>query len=63
MMPSGNLTRFAWLSIGAAVATIALKMAAQNVIVLTHLEPVDDPAAWKDIVLDRTDQPMDAKNE
>ncbi|MGH7809452.1 MAG: cation diffusion facilitator family transporter, partial [Candidatus Binatia bacterium] len=28
MMASGNLTRFAWLSIGAAVATIALKMAA-----------------------------------
>jgi cation diffusion facilitator family transporter len=29
--------------------------------VFTHLEPIDDPAAWKDIGLDRTDQPIAAK--
>jgi cation diffusion facilitator family transporter len=31
--------------------------------VLTHLEPIDDPAAWKDIGLDRTDQPIGIKND
>jgi cation diffusion facilitator family transporter len=29
--------------------------------VFTHLEPVDDPAAWKDIGLDRTDHEMGVK--
>jgi cation diffusion facilitator family transporter len=31
--------------------------------VFTHLEPIDDPAAWKDIGLDRTDQPIEIKND
>jgi cation diffusion facilitator family transporter len=31
--------------------------------VFTHLEPIDDPAAWKDIGLDRTDQPIGIKND
>jgi cation diffusion facilitator family transporter len=40
-----------------------IRKAVQDATVFTHLEPVDDPAAWKDLGLDRTDQPMDAKND
>jgi hypothetical protein len=29
--------------------------------VFTHLEPVDDPAAWEDIGLDRADRNISAK--
>jgi cation diffusion facilitator family transporter len=39
-----------------------IRKAVQDATVFTHLEPVDDPAAWKDTGLDRTDQPVGAKN-
>lgn len=54
-MEQPNLARFAWLSIGAALATMALKAlerlerdiraAVPGATVFTHLEPVNDPAA------------------
>jgi hypothetical protein len=31
-----------------------IRAAVDNVSVLTHLEPLDDPSAWEDIALDRT---------
>lgn len=34
-----------------------LRGALSNVTVLAHLEPLSDPAAWKDAALDRTDMP------
>jgi cation diffusion facilitator family transporter len=38
-----------------------VRNAVPDTTVFTHLEPVDDPAAWKDIGLDRTDHEMGVK--
>ena len=62
-MNRSSLTRYAWLSIGAAILTISLKAAAYFLAgsagllytaVLTHLESMDDESAWQDLDLDRT---------
>ena len=34
-----------------------VRQALPNVTIFTHVEPVDDPASWRDIALDRTDDP------
>lgn len=38
-----------------------VRNAVPDTTVFTHLEPVDDPAAWKDIGLDRTDREVGVK--
>jgi divalent metal cation (Fe/Co/Zn/Cd) transporter len=63
MVERANLTRFAWLSIGAAVLTIWLKTTAYWLTgsigllsdALESLVNFVDPAAWEDIALDRKD--------
>jgi hypothetical protein len=57
MAADRTVERYAWLSLAAAVVTIALKTWAWyevlKAIALTHIEPIFQPASYEDIELER----------
>ena len=57
MAADRTLERYAWLSLAAAVVTIALRTWAWyevlKAIALAHIEPISQPASYEDIELER----------